>query len=81
VDRPLLGIAAISGFLLALQLFGWVPRLSTPRATIPRLLTMDRVIITVALTEFGSLATGREDGLPTVGRGPGSQAIGSIGDK
>jgi hypothetical protein len=38
---------------------------------------MDKIIITMTLIEFGSLATGRIGGLPMVGKGPGFQAIGN----
>jgi hypothetical protein len=72
---------AISGFLLLRHLYGWVPLLSIIEGTILHLVTMDRVIITITLIEFGSRATGKRDGLPMVGKGPGFQVIGNIGDK
>ena len=54
------------------------PLLSITEGTILHPATMDQIIITVILIEFGSRATGRRGGLPMVGKGPGFQAIGDM---
>jgi len=73
-------VVAISGFLLLPRLYGWVPLASIIEDIIPHPVTTGQIIITVRL-ESGSRATGKRDGLPMAGKGPGFQVIGNIGDK
>jgi hypothetical protein len=72
-------MGAISGLLFLPHLSGWHLLRFITEGTIHHPVTMDQIIITTNLTENGSRATGRVDGLPMVGKGSGFQDIGDKG--
>ena len=71
-------VMAILGFLLLLHLFGWHLLRYITEGITHHPVTMDQIIITMALLDIGFLATGRVDGLPMVGKGSGFLAIGDM---
>jgi len=70
-------VMAVSGLLFLPHLSGWHLLRFITEGTIHHPVTMDQIIITMALVDIGFLATGRVDGLPMVGKGSGFQAIGN----
>ena len=67
----------ISGFLLLLHRYGLHPLQPITGGITRHPVTMGQIIITTLLIANGSQATGRIDGPPMVGKGPGFQAIGN----
>jgi hypothetical protein len=68
-------VPGISGSFYPHPWHGSHPRVSIIKGIIPHPVTMGQIIITTPLIENGFQATGRIDGPPMVGKGPGFQAI------
>ena len=69
-------VPGISGSFYHHPRYGSRPRLFITEGIIPHRIIMGQIIIATHI-ENGSRATGRIDGPPMVGKGPGFQAIGN----